>query len=395
MQLLVDCAMLERSKKIKEIGSGTFGSVYLYNTPIGKYVVKETKKVNESGGYPSDFITEIDSLIKFRHVSSVVKIDGVCFDSNSGVGYIVMEPMDGNLRRWYDKAGFSQRIRALPKVITQIGGALAIIHSMKHVHNDIKNNNILTNNGQDFKLADFGKCRYITDESREYGAISRYKPYLKRSVYGEELYAFCVVLVELIIGKNMILTNKSSPDDDISLFYSAYGRDRFNVKKFLKDSLTTSQFKDIPKLFWDYTVPIFDGNNQSATEALLHIGLEVNPKTFRATKKNIAVQTNFHPKLSSVRNEAIKRIKEYSDNKLDRYVPLYDRLMSRYLYCSNLSKTKEILAYSEIVLITLLGKSYPTEKIPFNRNHLLKLQRELITAIGYQTIILAENFTEE
>lgn len=380
--------LLRKSKKISELGSGTFGSVALYDTPLGEYVVKETKKVNQSAGYPSDFITEIDSLFKFRSISTIIRIDGVCFDSEERRAFILLEPMKTNLRRWFSITEYEKRLEAVPYLISQIGGALAIMHQMSFVHGDIKNNNILVNSGFDFKLADFGKCSYVTDLKANYGAIARYRPYYSENIFYEELYAFCVVLVETLLGENMISIPRGLPDHQedriIAQFYRYYGK-KPDVKAILKDRLNRKEYKKIPKAFWDYVLPVFQDLNSNATEALVRAGFGVSQETLKKVQAAISVQEKPHPRLSLVQKRASKIIQR--TKRSSRYMGLFERLMSKFLSESNI-KDEEVKYYGEIALILVLGKYYLNSQVFSDEAQLLLFERTFLEAVKYQSIVL-------
>ncbi len=381
---------LENSKKITELGSGTFGSVALYETPIGKYVVKETKKTDQSAGYPPDFVTEVDALFKFRSISTIVRIDGVCFDSKQKRGFIILEPMETNLRRWYNDIIFEERLKAIPALISQIGGALAIIHKMGFVHGDIKNNNILANPNFQFKLADFGKCTYVTDPYCKYSAIARYRPYYNNTIFMEELYAFCVVLVETIIGENMIHCPDDLEEETIQGFYRKYGRKEFDIRRFLKDKLPRNQYKQIPDIFWDYVDPIFTFKDVTGVKLLKQVGLEISKETMNAVKNAVSSESRLHPNLEIVRSKAHRVIQRVDSRRAKRISDLYDRLMSKFLYTPEGMAVDRIREYSEIALIILLNKRYVRNRQNFfvNEEQLLLFQRSLIIALEYQTIVL-------
>jgi hypothetical protein len=394
----VDPNLLDKSVKVDELGSGTFGSVSLYDTPLGRYVVKETKKTDESAGYPRDFVTEVDSLFKFRAISTIVRIDGVCFDSKQRRGFLLLEPMETNLRRWYGTVGFRERIEALPTVIQHIGGALAIMHSMGFVHNDMKNNNILTNNGELFKLADFGKCLYVTNVMTRYGGINRYCPFVVRDIFIEELYAFCVVLTELIIGKNMIhIRDDRDEERTIKSFYSRYGsgdkRVVFDIEKFLRDELSSEEYKQVPKIYWNYVKAVFGGDDYiTSTKALRKIELDISKSTLDTVRETISFQNRLHPKLDLVKDRAHRLIQKRNYKKASRILGLFDRLMSRFLYTKEGAKLNEksIEFYAEVALIILLNKKYLKSEYFSDEEQLLLFQRSFMAAVEYQTIVLPE-----
>ena len=364
-------------------------------------MVKETKKTDQSAGYPADFVTEIDALFKFRSCSTIVRIDGVCFDSKQKRGFLLLEHVDTNLRRWYSGAKFPDRLGAVPILISQIGGALAIMHSVGFIHNDIKNNNILSNNdGNDFKLVDFGKCRYVTNSLATYGAIARYRPYHHRDVFSEELYAFCVVLIETIIGKNMIQCKSDDPREigkTIKRFYDKYGK-KPNVKEIIKDNLTSDEYHQVQKLdiFWNYVNPIISGayssSSVSGVKALRKVGYGISKQTLESIQNTLSTQDEFHPRLEIVRRRCHKIINRANYKKAFVNTELFDRLMSKFLYTEDGSKLddRNLMYYSEIALITILGKHYLIPELPMSEQQILSFQRAFLGVLEYQTIVLPQ-----
>ena len=182
----VDADFLDKSTKIKDLGEGTFGSVSLYDTPHGQYVIKQTKLSDKSLGYPPDLLAEVDMLIKLRPLDHVVRLEGACFDLYERKGFMMLEPLDMHLYRWIKCESFDRRMKYLPRLIAQIGGVIGLMHRLKFVHDDIKSNNILVredSHGPIFKLADFGKARQVLDERKPYGGIERYRPPIHKTIY--------------------------------------------------------------------------------------------------------------------------------------------------------------------------------------------------------------------
>jgi len=392
-----DPDLLSKSRKLSDLGSGTFGSVALYETPLGKYVVKETRKSDQSFGYPPDFITEIDALFKFRPIATIIQIEGVCFDTSQRRGFILLEAMQTNLRKWFLDASYEKRLEALPHLISQIGGALAIMHKMGFVHGDIKHNNVLANSGTDFKLADFGKCTYVTNLHSHYGAISRYQPYQHGTIFYDELYAFCVVLVETIIGANMISLPRGASDQEedkvIRNFYRQYRlltTGAFDVQTFLKERLDREKFKMIPDIFWGYVLPIFINMDGDANKALTRVGLSISTQTLQSVRDNVSVQETLHPKLELVQKRILKILNNVSYRKAGRYMSLFERLMSKFLYSKKGSRINDegIKYYSEVALVIILGKRYNHPDLFENEAQLLLLQRSFLEVVGYQSIVL-------
>ena len=141
---IYDDKFIKGSRLITTLGSGTYGSVGLYETEDGQRVIKKTKKHQDKSSYPIDFINELDALTKFSFLPHVVDYVGVAFGEKKQAGYIVMDKCDTTLSGWKKmNTSFARRVSHLEPLMRQIGETLAIMHSMEFVHGDLKSNNIL------------------------------------------------------------------------------------------------------------------------------------------------------------------------------------------------------------------------------------------------------------
>ncbi len=132
---ILDNSFSQNSRKIQTLGAGTFGQVSLCSTSHGDYVSKETKIDDKSIGYPPDFLTEIDVMLKFRQLPSILKIQGLNFELDQKKARILLEVMSCNLSDWCRNNSFSNRIKVIPQLIKEIGGTLAVLHFFQFAHN--------------------------------------------------------------------------------------------------------------------------------------------------------------------------------------------------------------------------------------------------------------------
>lgn len=367
------------------IGHGTFGTVSLYDGPDGECVVKETRRSDKSLGYPADFVREIDTLYKFRPISSVVSMLDVYFDPVKQRGFIVLERCETNLRRWYATKPFEDRIAALPYIIRQIGGALAVMHEYGYIHGDIKNNNILANSDLTFKLVDFGKSRFVIDSKKEYTALGRYCPLIETSLFHSELYAFCVVLAEMILNRNLISCGKES-DEPIRRFYRTHGWP-FSFKKYLQSALTRTELKQIPNEFWSYTETISSWdrrNNSLGIQALEACDIKINKKILEAIEEKLLdpVTDSGNWESSSIRLKCHSKVRRMVNNNV---IELFDQMMNIFI---SEKGTSNIGCYAEAALVCLLGKKYSNFEYIRSINDLLYYQRNLLITLNYQHIVI-------
>jgi serine/threonine protein kinase len=399
MELPLD--YISKCQYITEIGSGTFGRVVLYNTPHGKMVMKQPVEdaQRRNIGYPEDFIAEIDTLAKFAPIPTIVNMKGVLFDPNKKFAAILMEALDNDLHKWYTDRTFFERISVLPTLISNIGSALWVMHSHRWIHNDIKYNNIAITNtpqGYTFKLIDFGKSRWVTPEIKEYASIERYRCPQNSNVYFSEVYAFCIVLTELIMGKSMIRSK------NIQEFYDKYGSRHhlLDIRKFLYKQLSLHEYHSIPACYWDFVGPIFEGScdhGQSTLDILMpKAGFPFTTQHYTVKDmvgNNIRSKIVVYPKMSDVikskLSHAYDMIKMAKASYADRNIGLFDRLMARVLTNHNGKlEATTLQIYIEACLSIILRRYY--SRITYsvkNIDQLIYYQYKVLKLTEYQCFI--------
>lgn len=388
---------INKSERIQTLGSGTFGCVALYNTPLGRYVVKETKIADKSLGYPSDFLAEVDMLIKLRPIKTVVTLQGVCFDNDKKKGYILLEPLDSNLSQWARSTPYEQRVAQLPNIIVMVGGAISMMHHFSFIHNDVKTNNILVRKDPGtsetmFKLADFGNSVYITDASISYCGIEQYRPPQKRDIYTSEFWAFMVSLVEVILGGNRLVV--INENEKAISFYQPYitthlGRMRFDLARYLRTTLTTSgQFEMIPAAFWTFINPLINSQDISINECLSGIGISLNINVINEVYKSISKSVKIHPRFTIVENEFRNRFRSADLIKyFDRFSRLYNKFLSLAPENQHLSDN-DLKHYAEVAFV-IIARSKAVEFEYFrNQDIFLLFQRAFLMKVGYQIAVI-------
>lgn len=362
---LVSSSLLAQSKRVKHLGSGTFGDVYLYDTPDGLHVVKECR--HKSLGYPSDFLAELDALTKFGCIPSVIGLVGACFPKDKK-GYIILERMDCTLSQWYRKTPYYERVRYIRDIIESIGGALGIMHHYGFVHNDIKTNNILvrrTRHGYVFKLSDLGSAMYVEDMYTRYSGISRYRPPVERDVYSSECWAFMVCLVEVLVGKRVQLHDS-------------------HLEDYLRTVLTPEEIADIPADFWSFVRPILSGRRVDMPMCLGRL----DPVLIAKVRKSISWEVPIHPKFSIVEDEYRKRHERTGTMATYRK---FVRLLNKFLaIMGDELEPIDIKYYAEVAFI-ICARSKADMAYFRDVQMLLVFQRAFIARVGYQTVVLAKD----
>lgn len=372
-------------RKIRDLGNGTFGNVELYDGPTGRLVGKSTKLHDKYIGYSKDLINELDALIKFQKVLSIVSIKAIYLDADSNQGYLFMEEMDTDLSKWISNTRFYQRIKQVENLIFTVGGALALMNSMNYVHNDIKLNNILVkSNGTDitFKLADFGKAKYIYSSGCKYGGLDEYRCPMEASALTHEYWAFAICLTKLIVGKQIF--NKHTYQ---SVYKQYIHHGSFKVKNFIKDNISDNRYREIPKLYWSFTEYVFSGSTIGLHNVYSLIGYQLSDKYKQLTKiqddYSIPVEHQPHVK---------KYMKYIQKAYQDLYKP-YEHIQRRYeclmgnFYnrCSKIT-SETSLKFAEIGYIIVVGSNVANYKNFDSISELLEYERKFLYIVNYQTL---------
>lgn len=370
--------------KIKSLGEGTFGSVGLWETTNGKLVIKETKLNGECLGYPPDLLNEVDMLIKFRSLPNIVQIKGAHFNPSDRSGFIVLEELDISLDKWIVKTPFEERIKILPKLIHEIGYILALFYKYSLIHNDIKSDNILMKFDQEitFKLADFGKSKFVSDRKIPYGGIPKYTPPNFISVFHSEWWAFMICLLDLILGPKKIKSKKRK----VTEFFIKYknGID-LNIEKLLRKKLSSKNFNAIPSLFWDFLAPLRQGS-EIIGEGLDNIGYKFDLNLLAKIDETILKSSEEHPYYKFVESYCLKK---FSDNRIMSCYPKFFDLFNKFLFLAKLKVPRKgdftIFYWAEIAFLTVT-KNVKKSDYFGNFFELLTYQRQFLAILNYQTI---------
>ncbi|XP_042495847.1 lysM domain receptor-like kinase 4 [Macadamia integrifolia] len=180
------------------------------------------KKIN------GDVSEEINLLSKINHVN-IIRLSGVCF--SEGDWYFVYEyAMNGPLSDWIH--GNMSRPKILSwtervQIALDVAMGLDYLHSYTtppYVHKDVKSSNILLGNDFRAKVANFGLARSAGGQEGDF-ALTKHivgtKGYMAPEYLADglisprlDVYAFGVVMLELISGKKVIV---SSQGEDLLL----------------------------------------------------------------------------------------------------------------------------------------------------------------------------------
>ncbi|KAK1427358.1 hypothetical protein QVD17_16041 [Tagetes erecta] len=215
VDLLVEIASFERVIKVyslKELQTATenFDNKFwikgsVYKGMFGNQVLA-VKKVNV------DVCKQVNMLSKINHIN-LVKLYGYCKVQDSW--YLVFEYMKmGTVKEWLKGGTHSLRTRV--QIAIDVANGLRYLHTFAkpgYVHNNLNTNNILLDGNLRAKISNFSLARMIDDGNddsvvtRIMGARGYIAPeYLTSGMITSkvDVYAYGVVLLELITGKDAV-----------------------------------------------------------------------------------------------------------------------------------------------------------------------------------------------
>ncbi|MFD0704916.1 PASTA domain-containing protein [Alloscardovia venturai] len=133
----------------------------------------------------------------------------------NGVGYLVMEYVDGHTLRelMYTQSPFN--VRNTLTIISQVLDGLSAAHDLDIIHRDIKPENIMINSRGNVQIADFGLAKHINNATlTPTGTLLGTATYIppetamdNTSVIASDLYSTGLVMWEMLTGRPAFETN--------------------------------------------------------------------------------------------------------------------------------------------------------------------------------------------
>jgi tRNA A-37 threonylcarbamoyl transferase component Bud32 len=188
-----------------KVASGTYGDLYR-GTYFGEDVaikVLKSDRLNEN--MEKEFAHEVYIMRKIRH-KNIVRFLGACTKPKTLC--IVTEFMkNGSVYDFLHKRKGSFKLSSLLKAAVDISKGMDYLHQNRIIHRDLKSANLLMDEHELIKVADFGVARVkaesgvMTAETGTYRwmapEVIEHKPYDSKA----DVFSFGIVLWELLTGK--------------------------------------------------------------------------------------------------------------------------------------------------------------------------------------------------
>mmetsp|Transcript_9768 Transcript_9768/g.18621 ORF Transcript_9768/g.18621 Transcript_9768/m.18621 type:complete len:711 (-) Transcript_9768:319-2451(-) len=217
----------------KVLGRGAFGAVELFTWHGIKVAVKLDSLAKPSAtpvpalpssqgqGQPpataaksdaSEFRTEIEVLQRLRH-PHIVQFFGVVEENNKPLRLVYEYMPNRTLQEFRAKhIGKQIPLRVVIKLGLHIAAGLCYLHSQSMIHRDVKPSNLLLDQNNNIKVADFGlvKRKALNNRMDQYkmtGETGSYRymapEVFRHECYGEkvDVYSFGVIMYELLENK--------------------------------------------------------------------------------------------------------------------------------------------------------------------------------------------------
>ncbi|KAF5191337.1 Receptor-like kinase lip2 [Thalictrum thalictroides] len=239
------------------VGKGGFGKVYRGTLRSGEVVAikkMELPPVKVAEG-EREFRVEVDILSRLDH-PNLVSLIGYCADGKQR--FLVYEFMlNGNLQDHLNGISIAKMDWPLRlKVALGAARGLAYLHSgsalgIPIVHRDFKSTNILLSANFDAKISDFGLAKMMPEDQEMYvttkvlGTFGYFDPEYTSTgklTLHSDVYAFGVVLLELLTGRRALDLNQGPNDQNLVLQVRHILNDRKKLRKVIDPEMGRSSY---------------------------------------------------------------------------------------------------------------------------------------------------------
>lgn len=188
-----------------KVASGTFGDLYKGTYCSQEVAIKVLKPERIDSDMLREFSQEVFIMRKIRH-KNVVQFIGACTEPTKLC--IVTEFMArGSIYNFLHKQNGSFKLPLLLKMAIDISKGMSYLHQNNIIHRDLKTANLLMDEHEVVKVADFGVARVQTQSgvmTAETGTyrwmapeVIEHKPYDHKA----DVFSFGIVLWELLTGE--------------------------------------------------------------------------------------------------------------------------------------------------------------------------------------------------
>eukprot|EP00929_Paragymnodinium_shiwhaense_P040726 TRINITY_DN21220_c0_g1_i1.p1 TRINITY_DN21220_c0_g1~~TRINITY_DN21220_c0_g1_i1.p1 ORF type:complete len:574 (+),score=149.03 TRINITY_DN21220_c0_g1_i1:121-1842(+) len=163
----------EKYKKIKKVGVGAYGAVFMAENLVTKEIcaVKVTtrKEDPQFGGFPVSLLREIVILRSLKH-DNIVQLHELA-QTSSGDTLMVMEYCQSSLLELLNSRKHDLSFSEVKYIIRQVLDATRHMHERGILHRDLATKNVLFNLSGEIKVCDFGISRFAFGQDEEFGFV--------------------------------------------------------------------------------------------------------------------------------------------------------------------------------------------------------------------------------
>ncbi|KAL2906976.1 Wall-associated receptor kinase 5 [Bienertia sinuspersici] len=213
------------------LGKGGFGTVYKGILNGREVAIKKPKQGNQDKGFQTqEFVNELVILMQTNH-KNVVKLLGCCLEIK--VPILVYEYIsNGTLLQHIENGGASWlNWENCIRIASEVVDALLYLHSATVtpiIHSDLKSANILLDETNTIKIADFGTSKLVpTGQMLTSAKIVREETGYMDPVYIQngrltkksDVYSFGVVLAELLTKEKVMSMERTPEEANLAVYF--------------------------------------------------------------------------------------------------------------------------------------------------------------------------------